>query len=97
MKNEPTDRQREKLLRILSSTGIWEPYLSALEEGEFNKIPGDVFIRGFLRNYGNYLGLDGNPDCEGLAEAGSKTGDGGGRKGGDSGQAGSCPVFPIPL
>lgn len=45
---------------IAEHTGIREPYLSALEEGEFNKIPGDVFIRGFLRNYGNYLGLDGN-------------------------------------
>ena len=41
-------------------TGIRVQYLQALEEGDFNKIPGDVFIKGFIRNYGNYLGADGN-------------------------------------
>ena len=53
------------LEQVAEHTGIREPYLAALEEGDFHKIPGDVFIRGFLRNYGNYLGLDGN----GLVEA----------------------------
>ncbi|WP_281698020.1 helix-turn-helix domain-containing protein [Acidaminococcus massiliensis] len=53
------------LQQAAEQTGIREPYLAALEEGDFHKIPGDVFIRGFLRNYGNYLGLDGN----GLVEA----------------------------
>ncbi|MCD2435537.1 helix-turn-helix domain-containing protein [Acidaminococcus sp. NSJ-142] len=54
------EEKKLSLEDIAEHTGIREPYLSALEEGEFNKIPGDVFIRGFLRNYGNYLGLDGN-------------------------------------
>ena len=53
------------LEQVAEHTGIREPYLAALEDGDFHKIPGDVFIRGFLRNYGNYLGLDGN----GLVEA----------------------------
>ena len=48
------------LEQVAEHTGIREPYLAALEEGDFHKSPGDVFIRGFLRNYGNYLGLDGN-------------------------------------
>lgn len=60
-------REEKKLTleQVAEHTGIREPYLEDLENGDFHKIPGDVFIRGFLRNYGNYLGLDGN----GLVEA----------------------------
>lgn len=60
-------REAKKLTleQVAEHTGIREPYLADLENGDFHKIPGDVFIRGFLRNYGNYLGLDGN----GLVEA----------------------------
>jgi cytoskeletal protein RodZ len=45
---------------VASGTGIRAQYLEALENSEFSNIPGDVFIKGFIRNYGNYLGLDGN-------------------------------------
>ena len=45
---------------VAEATGIRAQYLDALEKGEYSKIPGDVFIKGFIRNYGNYLGLDGN-------------------------------------
>ena len=34
-------------------------YLQALEEGDFNVLPERVFTLGFIRSYGNYLGLDG--------------------------------------
>ncbi|MCX7991083.1 MAG: DUF4115 domain-containing protein [Proteobacteria bacterium] len=34
-------------------------YLSCLEEGDIKKTPALVFFKGFLKNYGNYLGLDG--------------------------------------
>lgn len=62
-----THREKKKLSLedVAKQTGIKEHYLADLESGDFSKIPGDVFIRGFLRNYGNYLGLDGN----GLVEA----------------------------
>lgn len=43
-----------------SQTGIREQYLTALESGDFEKIPGDVFIKGFIRNYGNFLEENGN-------------------------------------
>jgi len=39
-------------------TKIRVKYLSALEDGEFTELPGDVYTRGFLRNYASYLGLD---------------------------------------
>ncbi len=45
---------------VAEATGIRSQYLEALEKGEYAKIPGDVFIKGFIRNYGNYLGLSGN-------------------------------------
>lgn len=48
------------LEEVASHTGICEQYLTALESGDFTKIPGDVFIKGFIRNYGNFLGENGN-------------------------------------
>ena len=46
------------LYRVERDTKIRSKYLSALEEGEFGDLPGDVYTRGFLRNYATYLGLD---------------------------------------
>jgi cytoskeletal protein RodZ len=33
-------------------------YLRALEEEDFSRLPGEVFVRGFLKNYGKFLRLD---------------------------------------
>ena len=46
------------LVRVERDTKIRERYLSALERGEYRELPGAVYTRGFLRNYGAYLGLD---------------------------------------
>ncbi len=45
---------------VAEGTGIRTQYLEALENGDYSKIPGDVFIKGFIRNYGNFLKVDGN-------------------------------------
>lgn len=37
---------------------IRKKYLQALEEEDYDVIPGRVYAKGFLRNYANYLGLD---------------------------------------
>ena len=42
-------------------TRISITYLKALEAEDFAKLPGDVFVRGFLKNYGKYLTL---PEAE---------------------------------
>ncbi len=34
-------------------------YLEAVENGEYSKTPGEVFLKGMIRSYGNFLGLDG--------------------------------------
>ncbi|GAB4433509.1 MAG: DUF4115 domain-containing protein [Chloroflexi bacterium OHK40] len=38
-------------------TRILQQSLVALEEGAFQRLPGDVVTRGFIRNYAQYLGL----------------------------------------
>ncbi len=45
---------------VATGTGIRAQYLEALEKSDYAKIPGDVFIKGFIRNYGNFLEVDGN-------------------------------------
>ncbi|MDR0448623.1 MAG: helix-turn-helix domain-containing protein [Treponema sp.] len=39
-------------------TNIARRYLEALENENFSKFPGEPYLLGFLRNYGEYLGLD---------------------------------------
>ena len=46
------------LYRAERDTKIRARYLAALERGEYKELPGDVYTKGFLRNYANYLGLD---------------------------------------
>jgi cytoskeleton protein RodZ len=38
-------------------TRILQRYLVALEEGDYQHLPGDVYARGFIRNYAMYLGI----------------------------------------
>jgi cytoskeleton protein RodZ len=40
-------------------TRIQVKYLEYLEEGRYEKLPADVYIKGFLRSYGDFLGADG--------------------------------------
>jgi len=42
------------------ATGIRKRYLEAMEEGRFDALPGQIQLRGFLRNYANYVGLNGD-------------------------------------
>jgi cytoskeleton protein RodZ len=42
-----------------SGTKIRGKYLQALEDERFELLPGDTYIKGFLRTYAEYLGLDG--------------------------------------
>jgi transcriptional regulator with XRE-family HTH domain len=46
------------LARVERDTKIRSRYLSALEQGDYRELPGAVYTKGFLRNYGSYLGLD---------------------------------------
>jgi cytoskeleton protein RodZ len=55
---EARERQGLGYPEIESATKIRAKYIRALEEENFTAIPGDAYIRGFLRTYADYLGLD---------------------------------------
>lgn len=44
---------------VEKETSIRKTYLEAIETNDFSVIPGEVFVKGIIRTYGNYLGLDG--------------------------------------
>ena len=46
------------LARVERDTKIRSRYLSALERGAYRELPGAVYTKGVLRNYGSYLVLD---------------------------------------
>lgn len=54
--------QREKkgitLDQAAADTRIREKFLKALEDDDYQSLPGAVYTRGFLRNYAEYLDLD---------------------------------------
>ena len=52
------------LEEIEAVTKIRLRYLKAIEEGQFHEIPGEVYVRGFLRKYAQCLGLDGEKIVE---------------------------------
>jgi len=55
--------EREKkgysIKAIENAISIRSLYINAIEEGNYNLIPGEVYLKGFIRNYANYLGLNG--------------------------------------
>jgi cytoskeleton protein RodZ len=53
------ERRNIGLDQVEAETKIRPRYLRALEEEDFDILPGPTFIRGFLRTYAAYLGLDG--------------------------------------
>jgi hypothetical protein len=57
---EARERQGLGYPEIELATKIRAKYIRALEEEDFTAIPGDAYIRGFLRSYADYLGLDGD-------------------------------------
>jgi cytoskeletal protein RodZ len=52
-------RQGLDLAQVELATKIRAKYIGALEQEEFAVLPGDPYIKGFLRTYADFLGLDG--------------------------------------
>jgi hypothetical protein len=52
-------RQGLDFPELEQSTKIRGKYLRALEQEEFEQLPGPTYVKGFLRSYAEYLGLDG--------------------------------------
>lgn len=52
-------RQQLELSEVELATKIRSRYLRALEEENFETLPAQTYVKGFLRTYADYLGLDG--------------------------------------
>ena len=49
---------RMSYAEIAKATRIQAKYLEYLENGEYEKLPAEVYVRGFLKSYARHLGLD---------------------------------------
>lgn len=49
---------RMSLTEVSRATRIQVKYLEFLERGQYDKLPADVYVRGFLRSYARYLNVD---------------------------------------
>lgn len=54
---EARERRGISIAQAAAETRILQRYLLALEEGDYHHLPGDVYARGFIRNYAQYLNL----------------------------------------
>src|SRR5919112_3910724 len=52
-------RQHLDFAELEQATKIRGKYLRALEEEQFEQLPSQTYVKGFLRTYAEYLGLDG--------------------------------------
>ena len=54
------ERERQKLTikDIEKGTSIRALYIDAIEKGDFKTLPGNVYTKGFIRNYANFLKMD---------------------------------------
>ncbi len=52
-------RQDLEFIEVEQATKIRGKYLRALEDEQFDILPGQTYVKGFLRTYAEYLGLDG--------------------------------------
>lgn len=51
------ESQGISLSQAAAETRILQRYLVALEDGDYGNLPGDVYTRGFIRNYASFLGF----------------------------------------
>ena len=56
------EEQGITLDEVAEATKIRSKYLRALEDEQFDKLPGDVYAKGFATAYLKYLGIKDNPD-----------------------------------
>jgi cytoskeletal protein RodZ len=57
---EARTRKKLSLQQVEEATKIRGRYLGAIENDEWDQLPGDTYARAFIRTYGRYLGLDGD-------------------------------------
>lgn len=71
-------RRKLSLQEVEQATKIRARYLQALEDEDWDQLPGDTYARAFIRTYGALLGLDGDrlADEQRLQQRGPQPGEG---------------------
>ncbi|MEA4884628.1 MAG: helix-turn-helix domain-containing protein [Clostridia bacterium] len=59
MLKEEREARGITLEQVSEATKIRTKYLVAIEQGEYDVIAGEVYLKGFIRNYADCIGLDG--------------------------------------
>lgn len=62
------EERKIPLAQVSRDTRVSERYLSAIEAGEFSRIPAAAYAKGFIRIYAEYLGLDPKPLLDQFAQ-----------------------------
>ncbi len=62
------EKQNLSVKDIEKATSIRALYIDAIEKGDYKTLPGEVYAKGFVRNYANYLKLDANAVVNGKTE-----------------------------
>lgn len=57
---EARNRRKADLTTVEAAIKIRSRYLQAMENEEWDALPGGAYTRGFIRSYASYLGLDGD-------------------------------------
>ena len=52
------ERQKLSIKDIEKGTSIRALYIEAIEKGDYQTLPGEVYAKGFVRNYANFLKID---------------------------------------
>lgn len=71
---EARNRRKVDLSEVEAAIKIRVRYLQAIENEEWDALPGDAYTRGFIRTYAIYLGLDGDRLAEDYRRSAAPTG-----------------------
>ena len=52
------ERQNLTVQDVEKGTSIRALYIESIEAGDYSKLPGEVYTKGFIRNYANFLKMD---------------------------------------
>ena len=54
------EREKQNLTvhDVEKGTSIRALYIESIEAGDYSKLPGEVYTKGFIRNYANFLKMD---------------------------------------
>src|SRR4051812_16728019 len=56
---EAREKRGIEIAQVEQATKIRGKYLRQLEDEQFDTLPSETYVKGFLRTYADYLGLDG--------------------------------------